>query len=40
MTEGDITREIEFFCKYAGIEVVRCDDNKSLNDFERRLSDI
>jgi L-fucose isomerase-like protein len=40
LTEGDITREIEFFCKYADIEVVRCDDNKSLNDFERRLSGI
>ena len=40
LTEGDITREIEFFCKYAGVEVVRCDDDKSLKDFERHLSKI
>ncbi len=37
LTEGDITREIEYFCKYAGVEVVRCDDNKSLEDFSRRM---
>ena len=37
LTEGDISREIEYFCKYAGVEVVRCDDNKSLEDFSRRM---
>ena len=37
LTEGDISREIEYFCKYAGVEVVRCDNNKSLEDFSRRM---
>ena len=40
LTEGDITSEIEFFCKYAGVEVVRCDNNNSLKDFARNVSKI
>ncbi len=30
LTEGDVTGEVEAFCRAAGISVVRCDSNESL----------
>jgi L-fucose isomerase len=34
LTAGDVTREVEAFCRGAGIPVVRCDSNESM---ERHL---
>jgi L-fucose isomerase len=30
LTDGDLTREVEAFCRAAGIPVVRCDSNESM----------
>jgi L-fucose isomerase-like protein len=30
LTDGDVTREVEAFCRAAGISVVRCDSNESM----------
>ena len=30
LTDGDVTREVEAFCRVAGISVVRCDSNESM----------
>jgi L-fucose isomerase-like protein len=30
LTEGDVTREVEAFCRSAAISVVRCDSNESM----------
>jgi len=30
LTEGDVTLEVEAFCRMAGIPVVRCDSNESM----------
>ena len=33
ITEGDVTREIEVFCRYAGVKVVRCDSDLSMRAY-------
>ncbi len=33
LTEGDVTRELEVFCRYSGIKRVRCNSDESLNTF-------
>ncbi len=30
LTDGDVTREVETFCRQAGITVVRCDSDEGL----------
>lgn len=36
-TEGDVTKEVEAFCRYAGVRVIRCDDNSSLENYLKDL---
>ncbi len=38
ITEGDLTEEIEIFCKYAGVKVVRCDSDSSMKGFLKEIS--
>lgn len=33
VTEGDITEALEYYCRYLGIGVVRCDNPDSLREF-------
>jgi len=33
ITEGDVTRELEVFCRYTGIQGVRCDSDEALDAF-------
>jgi len=37
VTEGDVTKEVEAFCRHAGVRVIRCDDNSSLEDYLKDL---
>jgi L-fucose/D-arabinose isomerase len=37
LTDGDVTAEVESFCRQAGVAVVRCDSNASL---ERHLEQL
>jgi L-fucose/D-arabinose isomerase len=38
ITEGDLIKEIEIFCKYAGIRIVRSDSNESMYAFLEEIS--
>jgi L-fucose isomerase-like protein len=33
ITEGDLTGEIETFCRYTGVKVVRCDNDQSIKNY-------
>ncbi len=38
VTEGDVTKEVEAFCRHAGVRVIRCDDNSSLENYLKDLA--
>lgn len=38
LTEGDISLELEHFCRYQGIQVIRCDQEDSLKAFRKLLA--
>ena len=38
LTDGDVTAEVESFCRQAGVAVVRCDSNESLARYLDQLA--